>query len=436
MLNDWFNPDFLKRLFVLNLPKPAPPVAPGIYHVIRQRDGVQTRFHLRVEHDGGGMLIANATAAARLSPTGTLIAKRLFDGSNEAAIVQELEANFSGASQKTMHADIDRLRTLLNNLADPNSEYPVINFEDAALSPRQARLIAPFQADVHLAEPERLLPIIKRLWEVAIPHVTIHAPAQPDTGALVRAIEYAEDLGMIAGVRGRGSDLHHANLLRDLALAGIDHVTMPYASDQADLHDQLYGTGDHAATTQAIAPLHEYEVCPVAEVPLVELTVDGLRGTLDTLLALDVTNVSFFAVALPDARSTDERDGALSASTLLQIATLIEETASEVAVRYVWQPSVLRNTRSTLAAQVQQGPRCSSEVAIRVELDGSVLPPRGAHHSAGNLLRDPWEKIWQNPAFRTYRERVEAPTRCAICPGLALCAADCPADPAGWAYEK
>jgi radical SAM protein with 4Fe4S-binding SPASM domain len=75
-------------------------------------------------------------------------------------------------------------------------------------------------------------------------------------------------------------------------------------------------------------------------------------------------------------------------------------------------------------------------VAVRVELDGSVIPPRGLYQSAGNLLRDAWETIWNNEIFRIYRERVEAPTRCDVCPGLAICAADCPREPAGWAQEK
>ena len=37
--------------------------------------------------------------------------------------------------------------------------------------------------------------------------------------------------------------------------------------------------------------------------------------------------------------------------------------------------------------------------------------------------------------FTRYRERVAAPTRCANCPGLALCVADCPREAAGWAYQ-
>jgi radical SAM protein with 4Fe4S-binding SPASM domain len=256
--------------------------------------------------------------------------------------------------------------------------------------------------------------------------------SQPDEALLVRAVERAEDLGMIAGVRMRGSDLQQITVVRDLALAGVDYILVPYASSEAAIHDELYGLGDHDAAEQAIATIHEYEVAPVGKVPLVASTVEGLSHTLDKLQALDVSNVTFFALAVAGDTPPDQRGGALPASALRQVADLIEETASTRPVRYMWQTPVLRDPERPLSEQVQQGPRCMEDISIRVLPDGTVVPPRGPHRSAGNLLHDNWDTIWQHEAFRTYRERVAAPTRCAVCPGLALCAVDCPAEPAGW----
>jgi radical SAM protein with 4Fe4S-binding SPASM domain len=68
-----------------------------------------------------------------------------------------------------------------------------------------------------------------------------------------------------------------------------------------------------------------------------------------------------------------------------------------------------------------------------VEPDGTVIPPRGPALSAGNLLNDAWDDIWNHEVFHIYREQVEAPTRCDICPGLTICAAACPREPEGWA---
>ena len=72
---------------------------------------------------------------------------------------------------------------------------------------------------------------------------------------------------------------------------------------------------------------------------------------------------------------------------MAQMAATVEEAAEQAEVLYQWQPPVLRRPDLALAAQVRQGPRCSSDVAIRVEPDGAVIPPRGPRRVAGNLLR-------------------------------------------------
>ena len=52
-------------------------VRPGLYHYTREADGQITRFHLRVGRTGDGLLLANAAAMARLSPTGVVLAEGL-----------------------------------------------------------------------------------------------------------------------------------------------------------------------------------------------------------------------------------------------------------------------------------------------------------------------------------------------------------------------
>src|SRR3990172_3889654 len=428
MEKNWF-----RRLFSLKPRLRVEAIAPGLYHSMRQADGTYTRFHLRVEPDGSGMLLANATAAARLSPSGVVIAKRLLEGKDDDAIVRELSARFRGVPRPLMRRDVDVVKAIVEDLAAPGDNYPIINLEDAAVSPREVRLMAPLQADVSLAEPERLVPIVDRLWQAGIPHVTFFAPENPDRAHLVRAVERAEDTGMIAGVRGRGTDLLQGTLIKDLAMAGVDHVTVLYASAEGAIHDALCGEGDHAAAMQVIAAAHENEVCPVAEVALVTTTIGALDETLRALADMNVTNASFFAIAAPDGT---EPSGALSASGMPETAALVEHAADATQVRYIWQPPVMRNPAETLGAQVRAGPRCSGDVSIRVEPDGSVIPPRGPYQSAGNLLTDSWEAIWNHPAFQRYRGRVEAPTRCDVCPGLAICAADCPREPEGWSHPE
>jgi len=423
---------WLKDLFSVKRATPPPAVSPGIYHVMQEAEGLITRFHLRVERDGSGMLIANAAAAARLSPTGVLIAKDLLDGKSADTVLKDLVANFKGASEDVMRVDIAKVEELFAQITTPGDMYPVFNLDDAALSPYDSELIAPLQASLELAEPENLLPVIDKLWEAGIPHVTLLAPSQFDPEHLRRAVERAEDLGMIAGVRGRASDLWDTDLLTSLIQTGVDHITFLYACDDPAVHDALCGEGDHAAAVALLEWLEDNQLCAVAELPLVQATLYSINATVSTLMAQGADNIAFVAYVTTDEALAEE-EGIFDADAMPQVATMIEEMADETQARFIWDPPVQRDPAQSLAQQVQRGPRCSGDVAVHVEADGSVIPPRGPYRSAGNLLDMAWNDIWNNEVFHRYRERVEAPTHCEHCPGLAICAADCPREPAGWA---
>jgi len=91
------------------------------------------------------------------------------------------------------------------------------------------------------------------------------------------------------------------------------------------------------------------------------------------------------------------------------------------------------NEPAVVAGAIRSGPRAGGDVSIRVSANGDVTAPRGTADVAGNLLADSWDAIWQRPAFDRLRSLVEGESRCDQCPGLSICAATCPADPAGWA---
>jgi len=411
--------EFLSKLFFPKPSEPPKPISPGLYHYMRSAGqesyspGAYTRFHLRIDPDGRGLLLANASAALHLSPSGVVIAKGLLDDLDENAILERLKATFYGASEETMTRDLERVSAFIERLVAPGDNYPVMNLEDAVLTPYEAELMAPLQADVVMAPLERLLSILEKLWQVNIPHVNFMMAPQDSTDDLVLAIERAEDLGMIAGVRGRATDLNSPSLVEQMAMAGLDHCNVLLATADPDLHDEVLGSGDHALALAMFRDIKANEIAPVAEVPLLEDTLDLLVTTLDLLLQRDVSNVNFLAIAAEDEM-------------------LVEELASELDVRFIWQPPVQRDPELTVAEQLLVGPRCTADVSVRIESNGDVIPPRGRNVAAGNILQDTWEDIWGHPAFLRYRERVERPTRCEECPGLVICAVDCPREPAGW----
>ena len=405
-----------------------------IYHYERLAGEWPTRFHLRVDPDGGGILLANAAEAAYLSPVGVLMARHLLEGRDEGAIRADLDKQFGRVPEAQVSADLAAVGQLIHDLSAPGDNYPITNLADPGASSWTRALAAPLRADVDQADPETARTMLQRLWDAAIPHACILVDPDRDPNELPAIAQAAEDLGMICGARAVASWLP-PEVIEEMAMAGLDHLDLVYGSMDADAHDLLAGGGDHARVLAAFEQCHKLELCPVAQVPLVDANADYLDEIMAALFEVGVTNAVCFALACTDDDEQADAAGALPARSLAQVATLLVEATEQAQVRYLWAPPVRFDNSRSLAEQVRRGPRSSGDMTIRVQADGSVLPARGGG-CAGNVLTDAWPQIWGNDCFARYRERLAAPTRCAGCPDLAICVADCPKDPSGWSDDR
>ena len=63
----------------------------------------------------------------------------------------------------------------------------------------------------------------------------------------------------------------------------------------------------------------------------------------------------------------------------------------------IWDLPVPYSTLNpvSLETQMDAQPEGAGRAWLYVEPDGDVLPTQGYNKVLGNMLRDPWEKIWQ-----------------------------------------
>jgi radical SAM protein with 4Fe4S-binding SPASM domain len=427
--------DQLRRALI---PRPRPAAespAPGLRHYEREIDGARVRYHLRVELDGSGLLIAGAAAVCRLAPSGVVIAEGLLAGQPHGAIRERVRDLFRGARRQQVDADLDRVKQTLADMAFPGRRYPLFNLDDPEATARGRALFAPLCAELGLDGSGDPVARLDALWKVAVPQVIFaHLPGAPPE-LVVRAVEHAEDLGMIAGVRAPARVLDEDELLARLVDAGLDHVDVYLAATGDDraaaFHDAHLGVGDHEAALEVFARCAALELCPVAVLPLVAGSLEHLETTMEALPDHGVRAACLFALA--EAPGV-EAAGGLSAGALRQAVATAEELADTLSLNLVFAPAVERDPNMELADQLRRGPRTAGEASVRVTPDGAVIPAHGAPRAAGNLL-ERFAEIWSDDAFTPLREATAERERCEACPGLSACARGCPAEPANWALR-
>jgi hypothetical protein len=192
----------------------------GLYHFHRVVDGEHIRYHLRVDDDGPAILIAAASEALLLSPSGAVIAKAILEGKTRADVARM-------APDAGWPAAVSEVADALDDLGHSSVRYPIFNLVDPAYHDKPWRLTAPFQADVDVVSSSTTREIIDRLWQIRIPHVRLIVTPRTDRNALVELVVHAEDLGMIAGVRAHCIHWYQEETIRRLAEAGLDYRCFP-----------------------------------------------------------------------------------------------------------------------------------------------------------------------------------------------------------------
>ena len=285
----------------------------------------------------------------------------------------------------------------------------------------------PRAADVPLADPRQLRPIFPRLAVWGVKQIHLILGDEPEAGDLVQAARQAVELGMRVSVRGRASDLAQAELLSDLAAAGVQEIEIPFLSAIGEVHDALAGAGDYRCALRAMDRLADLKLPLAIQIVLVPSTWKTIERTLQLLDDRRVREVRCFPIA---CRDDEPSSWAISASELVAAARWIEQSG-ESRFNFTWFPPRRFDPSRTLAQQVRRGPRAAAD-AVRIEPDGRVIPPAGPAVSGGNLFQDDWKPIARSEVFRAWKRRRTTPARCAECPGLAVCAVGCLRSALNW----
>lgn len=376
----------IRRMFTQTQPLPS-----GTYHFQALPDsGTPYRLHLRLEPNGQGLLIVNASTILHLNQTAAEYAYHLVQCTPADEVARKIASRYRIGKAKALqdfHDFANRIHTLVET---PDLDPEIyLDFERAA--PYSASLSAPLRLDCAVTyqlpseaqesyapnrrvdrelSTEEWKAILQKASQAGIPHVIFTGGEPTLRSDLLELITFTESLGLVTGLLSDGLRLSEPAYLNTLLQTGLDHLLITLQPQD----EQAWQGLENALAADIFIAVH------------LTLTLDNaIEGTnlLNKLAEKGVKAISISA-ASPSLqnRLAELRDG---------IANLNMSLVWNIPVPYsAFNPVALE----TLDEKVAKG---AGRAWLYVEPDGDVLPAQGVNQVLGNILNDDWEKIW-NPA--------------------------------------
>jgi len=390
---------------------PVKPLPRGMLHYQTPPDAAQQyRLHLRVEEDGRGLLIVNAATVLHLNQTAAEYARLLIQGAGEEEAARAMARRYR-VGRAQARADYCRLRDHILTLATSVDLCPVTYLGLERVEPFSAETAAPYRVDLALTyrvdESGGLDPEARRrvdrelttdewrrvlwvLWDVGVPHVCFTGGEPTLREDLVDLVRYAEEQGLVTGLLTDGRRLREREVLDGLLLAGLDHLKITLGSHRPEVHDAIVGrVGAWQEAEAGLRNALDGDVYVVVHVVVVPANADSVVETVACLAGLGVP-----AVALSSPLRAAEEEERLRLQSALEEA---QEAVHEHGLTLVWDLAAPYSYVNPVEMEAGLSPEQVIRQHLYVEPDGDVLPAQGYNVVLGNLLRDPWEAIWDHP---------------------------------------
>ena len=368
------------------------PIPTGLFRYQASEDSaLPYKLHLRVETDGTGILIINASTVLHLNRTAVEYAYYFIDGMKEEDIPPMVAARYDvsvGQAKKDMNEFLSKIDTLIHT----EDLDPVTYLEMERVAPYSQKISAPYRLDCALtyqvsagmdakaAPTERVdrelstgewKQVLNSALEVGIPHVIFTGGEPTLRDDLPDLIASAEDLGIVCGLLTDGLKFSDKKYMNRLLQNGLDH-------------SMLLCQPENKVFWKALKNLMPEDIAVTVHITLNKSNQKDIPALLEKLANNYVTSVSL------SAESPDLADALAAAS----------QKASNLTLHQVWDLPVPYSAFHPVAAELESGeetaPKGAGKAWLYVEPDGDVLPTQGINKVLGNMLTDPWKKIWKH----------------------------------------
>jgi hypothetical protein len=377
--------DFIRERFT-----PVAPLPAGIHHAQVTPEGRPPyRLHLRLRSDGSGVLIVNASTVLHLNPTAAECAYHLVKGTPAEDAAREVSRRYRVNRQVALQ-DFQDFTDRIDTLIQTPDLDPVSYLDFERVAPHAEALTAPLRLDCALTyrlppgtkaedaptkrvdrelSTDEWIKVLDIAWAAGIPHVTLTGGEPTLREDLPELIAHAEQNGQVCGLLSDGLKLADQKYLDTLLQTGLDHLLFLLQPDENKSWRAL----------ETIMPADLYTTVHLTITPAI---LKGAGKTLERLAKLGVKSLSL-SMSSPDLKDS---------------VNMVRDRAAELGLALSFDLPVPYSAGNpmTLETAEDQVPSGAGKTWLYVEPDGDVLPAQGmADTILGNILKDPWEKIYQ-----------------------------------------
>lgn len=433
-------------LKILNRIRPKPREA---LHHLRIKEGKYRglRLHLRFEKDGTAVLVINASRVLFLNRTAAEFVDSFIRGEKEEEAVRSMQKHYR-VDAETARKDYLDVLFVVNTFAETPDICPVSYLGVEKVEPFQKDLSAPYRMDLaityrcdnkclhcyvgdqkvteELTTKEWYLAIDK-LLELGVPHVVFTGGEPTLRDDLSDLVAYTQKVGLVCGLVTNGRKLKDQVYFKSLVEAGLDHVQITLESHDPKVHDRITCVkGSWDETVQGLKNAIASPIYTVSNTTLNQYNVKDIMKIIDFLYSLGIRQFACNSLIYSGKAPEVAKDFALDEASLEPILTKIRDRTRQLGMEFIWYTPTEYCILNPLQLELGIKSCSACRISMAIEPDGTVIPCQSYFVPLGNIIKDDWKKIWQNPLCLKLRARKYVPEKCYDCPSLNVCGGGCP----------
>ncbi len=404
-------------------------------------------LQLRIEPSGQGVMVINANNVLHLNHTAAAYAFYFMQGLPQKDAISKIHRMYH-VNADTAKTDYEKLVYTISTLAQTEKIDPVTYLEIQKEEPFSHQYSAPLRMDMALTfrcqndcvhcyaggphetpelSTEQWKKVIDKLSEIGVFILTFTGGEPTLREDLPELLIYAQTVGMVTGLISNGRNLKDKAYVEVLEKSGLDFVQVTLESHKPAFHDKMTGAkGSWKETVAGIQNAVQSKIYVSTNTTLSKNNSADFLTTIDYIKGLGVDafgcNSLIYSGRAPDA----SQEFALSIEELNMLLPKIRDKAHMLGLKFLWYTP----TQYCQFDPVQLGLGVKSCTAAMINAcvgpNGDVYPCQSYFESLGNILTEPWQKIWHHPLAEKLRSRSYVEEKCKDCTQLQVCGGGCP----------